>query len=286
MKPINEKYVVAICTMGENSNLNRMINLLCRIKERDQVSFDILIVVNSTTLNISSDNTVQVIFEPNKGYAKVRNRALEYVGNRANLIFIDDDQIPTLEWLQNLISTHEKFPLDIVVGPVYPSHSDEEMRNSYRSQFVQLYRQRQNESLVRQGPTANMLIPMPQLDLEDVFFDLHFNASGSEDTDFCFRMRSKGYFIRFAKEAWIQEIEKEERFVKRYLNHRKVKDITNYSVVIRRNSSYGAIFWRFVTLLIRVLCHLVGSPLSANHRLLLKAHLLSMRSLINGRVIN
>jgi hypothetical protein len=280
-----EKYTIAICTQGINPNIQNLLARLLDIKSASSQNLQILIVLNSKTMNLEVVTDVHVVLETEPGYSRVRNKAVSQLRESSNLIFIDDDEIPTLDWFQALVGMHQKFPSDIIVGPVFPDENSHKSNISYRRQFTRSYESRKDESLVQQGPTANMLIPLRVIREQNVYFDLHFNFSGSEDTDFCFRMRKKGVKIRFAKFAAIFEQEKSERFEKEYLEQRKLRDVSNYSVVIKRNSSSMLVFYRFCTLSVRILFLELKNLCFKGDDTLLKIYKSSLGCLISGNVI-
>jgi len=284
MVSLVEHYTIAICTQGRNSNLNNAITILNEINKSTKYKFEVLIVLNSSISTIETFRNARIVIEPNLGYSSVRNTALKSVKSSSNLIFIDDDEIPSLTWFENLVSMHEKFQDDIIVGPIYPYREDLLNKQSYRSQFTQMYKSRPDEALVKQGATANMLIPASLISKDVVHFDLYFNKSGSEDTDFCFRVRKAGYAIRYAKYAEILEIESPERFDIKYLNKRFIRDVSNYSVVIRRNASIGAQIYRGSTLLARVIIFGISQLINRSKSVKFKAYRLSFLCLLTGKV--
>ncbi|NBO23390.1 glycosyltransferase family 2 protein, partial [bacterium] len=124
MVSLVEHYTIAICTQGQNSNLNNVITILNEINKSTKYKFEVLIVLNSSISTIETFRNVRIVIEPNLGYSSVRNTALKSVKSSSNLIFIDDDEIPSLTWFENLVSMHEKFQDDIIVGPIYPYRED------------------------------------------------------------------------------------------------------------------------------------------------------------------
>ena len=247
---MNEKYCLTVCTLGDNPQLIECINALVQLKLNSQYLLEVLVVVNSERIDLTLPEGVTVIFEPQRGYSSVRNRAISAIPNGANVIFLDDDEIPSTEWLNALVTAHLNYPDDVIAGPVYPEHRNEQI--SYRGLASMKYSKFEDDSFMKQAPTANMLIPGRLIQEELIHFDEIFNFSGSEDTDLCFRLRKYGIKIRFTKNAILFERQKPERYDPDYLKKRKLRDISNYSLVVRRNSNPLAIFWRFSTLIFRI----------------------------------
>ena len=242
----------------------------------------ILIVINREEFQQDFGPEVILRFELNKGYSNVRNRAIAELPANSSIIFIDDDEIPTLSWFNELVDMHEKFPSDLVFGPVFPETSLGV--SSYRDQFTDYFARLPNGALVKQASTANLLIPSSLIKLNLIYFDSIFNVSGSEDTDLCFRLRKKGIKIRYAKAAILKEVQQPERYEQRYLEARFIKDIANYSLVIRRNSNFIFILWRFFTLVVRLALNYPLFFIRRGSQIKVIAYRKSLRALFCGRV--
>jgi len=281
---VSDIFVIAVCTLGENHNLSRILAELITIKDKAELHIEILVVINKVEHEVFFDPKVRVAFQPKRGYSSVRNTAVDNLPPNANLIFIDDDEIPTLRWFEGLVGKHQKFPNDIIFGPVYPENF--ESANSYRDQFRSEFDSLMDEAIVNQCATANMLIPSGLIDSGLVQFDPVFDLTGGEDTDLCFRLRRLGVQIRYAKNAFITEIESEERRTLEYLDSRKHKEIVTYSLIVRRNSSRRLRLWRLCTSLVRIIVHGVASPWFDHSHKMRDVHLKSLKALLLGRLDN
>jgi hypothetical protein len=277
---MTEKYVIAICTLGENPNLMDCISKLLEIQKITKSQLKILIVFNRIPFGFECDSRVDVVYEPERGYSNVRNAAIENTPKNFNLIFIDDDELPTLVWFEALLSSHRNFPDDLIFGPVLAELSAEPV--SYRGKFKHKFDSLQDGALVKQAGAGNLLIPSNLLTKKLVRFDPFFNKSGSEDTDLCFRLRKLGVNIRFSKNAQIFEVQDSERSTVEYLNSRTLRDVCNYSLVVRRNCGASGISRRFITLGLRLLWHSLRSIRSGQDRFLRTVYLRSLQFLIRG----
>ena len=275
-----ETYFLTVCTLGTNKNLTSCLEMLTKLKLSSALDLEILVVVNSAELNLQPGPNVRVIFEPERGYSNVRNSALDYVRGKGHLIFLDDDEIPTIEWLEALVSTHQLFPSDVIFGPVLPQWGS--TSGSFRSYSVTKYQFLSEHQVCEHAGSGNLLIPASVLEKECTYFDPIFNISGSEDTDLTFRLTKNGVKIRYSSQALLLENENEERFTKDYVTNRFTKDVANYSLVIRRNGSGTQIFWRFTTLLARIIAYGL-SPSNPNRAINIKTYWLSLRSLLTGK---
>ena len=281
---MSEKYYLTVCTLGENLQLKECIEALVQLKLNSQHSLEVLVAVNNESTDINFPKEVILVFEPQRGYSNVRNRAISAIPKEANVIFLDDDEIPSTDWLDALVSAHGTHPHDVIAGPVYAEPGDE--RTSYRSLASKKYSKFEDGSLMKQAPTANMLIPAYLVERGMIHFDEVFNFSGSEDTDLCFRLRKSGVNIRFAKSAMLLERQKSERFDPEYLKKRRLRDVSNYSLVIRRNSSCLRIFWRLSTLLLRIFVFALLTRVNSDAKQQLRVYTSSLRVLLSGKPRN
>jgi glycosyltransferase involved in cell wall biosynthesis len=280
---MSETFFIAVCTLGESLNLTRCINSLVEISADSSERIEIAVIINGARSTTEFGPKVKVIFEPVRGYSNVRNAAISGIPKNSNLIFIDDDEIPTSSWLEAIIDSHRQFPCDVIFGPVY---ADSEFNSGfYRDKFKSKYESMPDGALVKQAGAGNMLIPSYLLNASRVAFDPFFNLSGSEDTDLCFRLRKQGVGVRYSKNAVLREIQAPERRDPNYLNSRRLKDTCNYSVVIRRNSNFIGMLWRFTTLTLRLTFYSLATVVNSKHSFEKIVYLKSTQALLNGKVV-
>jgi len=277
---VNEQYYLTVCTRGNNPQLEECIKTLVQLKFNSPHMLEVLVVINSERVDVAFPRDVIVIFEPHRGYSSVRNRAISAIPKEVNVIFLDDDEIPSVDWLDALVSAHLNHPEDVIAGPVYPEQGIDQ--TSYRSLASRKYSKFEDGSLMKQAPTANMLIPASMIQKGWIHFDPIFNLSGSEDTDLCFRLRNFGARIRFAKKAILFERQKPERFDPDYLKKRRMRDVCNYSLVIRRNSNAWKVTWRFTTLVARIIHFGIFGVVNSDARHELRVYSKSLRVLVKG----
>ena len=279
-----EIYTIAVCTLAENPHLNQCLESLMSVQKSHPCIVKIMLVVNKYEIGrgIQVPSGVKVVYEPLRGFSNVRNAAVLNVSADSNLIFIDDDEFVDSNWFESLKAAHEKFPEDALFGPVFSTSESTEA--SYRNRFKKQFMDMEDESLVKQASTANLLIPAKVLATGLVSFDPVFNLSSSEDTDLCFRLRNHGYKIRFVKNAVIYEDEKEDRFSKTYLDKRFIRDVSNYSYVLRKNSNFPQVLKRFSTLLLRVVFYSLASIFVSSYEVRKLAYTNSLRVLLTNKV--
>ena len=134
------------------------------------------------------------------------------------LVFIDDDEIPDPEWLDELLATQAQFSADVVSGPVLPifiNGAPEWIRTGGffdRPSFL-------TGELIERCSTNNVLIR------KSVFssvpgFDERFNLTGGEDTHFFSRVRRAGHSMVWSGEAVVRECVPLERATSAWIGRR------------------------------------------------------------------
>lgn len=141
--------------------------------------------------------------EQRRGITYVRNRAVQEAGSVDFIAFIDDDEVPTPHWLDELLATQHRFAADVVVGPLYPQFAPgtpewvESSRLFHRPTFST------GQSL--EVCSAGNALVSREVFLRVPAFDDRFNLSGGEDTHFFLRVRKAGYSMIWSQEAIVSE---------------------------------------------------------------------------------
>ncbi|NOJ42448.1 glycosyltransferase [Bradyrhizobium sp. WSM 1791] len=175
------------------------------------------------------------VIEPRQGNCYAINAAFETALQMFplanNFLMIDDDEIASPDWLEQMIGTAEATGADIVGGPVFPEFDDERKRGLHRHPaFAPAYD--------ASGPVpviygcGNCLIRRAVFDqLGMPAFDLRFNFLGGGDTDFFYRCRRLGMRFHWAAEAAISETVPQSRTSLKWLAMRGLRiGAINYHV--------------------------------------------------------
>jgi GT2 family glycosyltransferase len=277
---MDERYVLTVCSLGENPNLITCIDSLLKIKAASNKIIDILLVLNKEKSEKIYSSDIIVHYEPLRGYSNVRNKAVSVISKNSNLIFIDDDEVASETWFEALVAMHQRFPNDLIFGAVIPGA--ESSGNSYREKFLKYFDQLSDGSTAKRAGAGNLLIPSNLLNLNLIHFDSIFNLTGSEDSDLCFRLRNYGVKIRYAKDAILHEVQANQRFDSVYLDSRYVREVSNYSVVIRRNSNMYIKYWRFTTLVVRIFLYSTLALFNRKYKLKKRAFMSSFLAFMSG----
>jgi succinoglycan biosynthesis protein ExoM len=145
---------------------------------------------------------LQYAIEPCRGIARARNRAIQEAAGRDFLAFLDDDEVPAAQWLEELLWTQAQFDADVVCGPVLPRFAGDTPEWVKRGRFF--------ERMYIHGQPLNTCGSGNVLIRERVFatvpgFDERFALTGGEDTHFFLRLHRAGYSIRSSDRAIVYE---------------------------------------------------------------------------------
>jgi GT2 family glycosyltransferase len=175
------------------------------------------------------------VIEPRQGNCHAINAAfetaLQVFPAATSFLMIDDDEIASPDWLEQMVGTAEATGADIVGGPVFPKFDDERKRGLRRHPaFAPAYD--------ASGPVpviygcGNCLIRRAVFDrLDTPAFDLRFNFLGGGDTDFFYRCKRLGLRFHWAAEAAISETVPQSRTSPKWLVMRGLRiGAINYHV--------------------------------------------------------
>ena len=146
---------------------------------------------------------VRYVCEPRRGIAFARNRAIECAAESDFLAFIDDDELPASQWLDELLHAQSQFHADVVSGSLIPAFSKDVPNWARNGKFFErpVFR---TGSPVQLCSTGNVLIRSAVFAVVPGF-DERFNLTGGEDTHFFLRVREAGFRMVFSSEAVVHE---------------------------------------------------------------------------------
>lgn len=139
--------------------------------------------------------------EPRPGVANARNRLLE--SSTADfLAMVDDDEVATPGWLKRLLDTAQTLESDAVFGYVHA-----ELPAGLPVWLLEMHKSRPvaDHSQANLGSTSNVLIRRTRIAELGLKFDLAFNQTGGEDTDFFARLCEAGGRCHYSATAMLVE---------------------------------------------------------------------------------
>lgn len=236
--------VVGVVTFRRRECLERLLPVLTR--QCANLGAEILIVDNDPLGSAKSvidrwhNLSIRYVREDRPGLATVRNRALDEARNADLLIFIDDDVVPSPEWLEHLVNCWRLWPCSAVTGPVrwvLPARADPWLYAS--GAFNRQIRETGTEQTG--AATNNLLLDVAAINLLGLRFDERFGFSGGEDTMFSHELIHLGGVIRWCDEAEVAEIVPETRSNRRWALRRAFRAGTTWSrmTILLAGSSRG-----------------------------------------------
>jgi GT2 family glycosyltransferase len=175
--------------------------------------------------------------EPRRGLSFARNRAVAAaIGEGADhLAFIDDDEVPTSGWLDELLRVAGKHHADVVGGRVVRRFERQPPDWVSRGGFF-LDPHLPTGSPLRFASTNNVLVASRVLaDLRPPF-DERFGLTGGEDSQFFLRVSSAGFRLVWADNAVVEERVSAERIQLRWILRRAYRAANTLSLCERELS--------------------------------------------------
>ncbi len=157
--------------------------------------------------------------EPEQNIALARNKAIAHAKGDF-IVFIDDDEYPTGEWLWNLFKTCRMYGADGVLGPVKPYFYHQPPGWVVKGRFFERPTYETGHVIDwRKSRTGNVLFRKEIINgLEEVF--RHQFGTGGEDVDFFERMTKRGCVFVWCNEADVFEVVPPARCTRKYLLRR------------------------------------------------------------------
>ncbi len=209
----NVKVAICISTFRRQNLLRDLLHGIGKLRFAKVSPPQLEIVVVDTPDESGSaqevcDNTslpwrLKYVVEPRRGLTYARNRAIAEAGSVDFIAFIDDDEVPSPQWLDELLWAQAKFSADVVSGPVSPTYSPEVAgwikAGGFFASPPQATGTRCRTCATHNGLVAtHVFAKVPQ-------FNDSFALSGAEDTDFFLRASQAGCTIVWSQEAVVYE---------------------------------------------------------------------------------
>lgn len=236
-----EKLVVAICTYRRPHGLSALLDQLSTIEGRDRVV--VLVVDNDpdrsaervvNDVNEKSAAGIVYLHAAPQGLATARNAALDFGGEKSlAVLFIDDDERPEPTWLTSMLSSHARFPSDIIAGPVRPEFPGPlpdwapDGRIWLRPEYAD------GQSIHVLTGDGNMLFP-PRVTIGGQRYDTDFDLVGGQDTHFLLRWLAANEGIRWSGQSTVRERLPEQRVTLQYARERTYFSSMAYQHAIQK----------------------------------------------------
>jgi succinoglycan biosynthesis protein ExoM len=150
------------------------------------------------------DQLVRYVHEPRPGIAAARNRALSEAQHADAIVFIDDDETPSPDWLEALVRTWRHYGCDGVAGPTISVL--EEPVSPWVRACPTFRRPGRPTGDVREGAASgNLLLDLGTLRREGLTFSDRYGLTGGSDTMLTRTLSRRGGVIRWCQEAEVSE---------------------------------------------------------------------------------
>ena len=240
---------IGIITLQQRTaGLAKLLAHLIPIVENHQGDIEIVIANNSgpaahedikeniDSTGISRVCPVNLVDSPQNNIATGRNILLDH-SQHDLLAFLDDDEYPVAQWLEELLHIKNTCDATVVAGPV-PAVFHPSAPAWVHTVDLHNTRGRRNAQTIEHTGTGNVLIDKARIG--KLRFDESFGKSGGSDTDFFLRVRENNGLIYWASDAIAYEDIPEARSSASYLIHRFIKQGENYRRISSERGSAGS----------------------------------------------
>jgi succinoglycan biosynthesis protein ExoM len=204
---------VCICTFKRQHFLKRLLTELDGQETGGLFTYSIVVADNdhlesakAVVSDFVATSSVLATYcvEPRQNIPMTRNKAVENaIGDF--VVFIDDDEFPTKQWLLTLFNACNEYGVDGVLGPVKRYFDEQPPKWILKGDFYE--RATYSTGLVidwRKGRTNNVLVKRSIIPTDELPFNPEFRSG--EDQDFFRRMIERGHKFIWCNEAVVYEV--------------------------------------------------------------------------------
>ena len=211
-----KRVAVCLATRGRQAGLNRALAGVAKqslSRCDNSIQLRVIVVDNDEQGSAASvcDRVRQeypwpifYTIEPRTGVTFARNRAIEMGRTDDFIAFLDDDEVPSENWISELLAVQQQYAADVVFGPAVTFFSEPVPKWATEGRFFSMPRKKTGTAC-QTGSTQNVLFSTKILQDPAFRFDEKFALSGGEDYDFFQRVSRAGYRLVWADEAAVTE---------------------------------------------------------------------------------
>lgn len=229
-----KKLIVSIAECNVDKTLIQGVSLIVVDNDIDKTAEKIVLELLEEFSNVFN---LHYYNYPLKGLSNVRNELLRksLALHPDFIVFIDDDEFVTTEWLNELVNTIEINQADAARGPVIAK-----LNNPVSKYILRLFereRHKNNDQLAT-WTTGNLILRRTSLEKYNIWFDNRFNSVGSEDTYFGVQMAKKGAIIFWSEKAIAFETIPEKRTEIKWFVNRVYRGATMFTFILKLEKNY------------------------------------------------
>lgn len=174
--------------------------------------------------------------EPQRGISFARNESVSLATTADFIAFIDDDEVPDNNWLDELLRIQQTYKADVVWGPVVPVYEDPEIPEWVISGGFFVRKNFPNGASLDKAACHNTLVKASILrELGPEPFDPQFALTGGEDTDLFMRLNGAGFKIFWAANAIVRESVPLSRTTMKWILQRGFRAWSSHSLCERKH---------------------------------------------------
>ncbi|MDD3319932.1 MAG: glycosyltransferase family 2 protein [Paludibacter sp.] len=264
------KIVIAIPTYKRPDMLTELLQsiLKCRIDSSLISEVNIIVVDNDidktaeyavSNLTFEKTELKSIVYHNfiEKGLSNVRNEMLRkgFESSPDFIVFIDDDEFVTIEWLNELIKTMINNDADLARGPVFAKMTD----NTPEKISCWFTRENfPNNKKLYTLASGNLIMRRTSLQKFGIWFDKRFNSTGSEDSFFGIQLLKKGAKIFWAANAVTYETIPESRTTLSWLLKRNYRVAGTFTYILKVENQSLKLVKKTIVSLIYILIGFLG----------------------------
>lgn len=223
-----QSVVVAVLTFKRPDDLALALPRLLAQVEAVDTPASVLVIDNDpeasgrkTVADVGSP-LVRYVHEPRPGIAAARNRALSESLDKDVLVFIDDDEVPSANWLRDLLELYRATGAAAVVGPVISEYARTPDPWISEGRFFDR-RRLPTGTMLTVAATNNLLLDLHQIRSLGLDFDERFGLSGGSDTLFTRRLAKLGGLMVWCDEAYVVDRVPTSRLTRQWVLRRALR---------------------------------------------------------------
>lgn len=203
---------ICIITFKRPALLHTLLKGIANLHIQPNIGINVIVVDNDAKksakpiVETMRDNIkFKIIYdvEPKQNIALARNRCLLHIVSEF-LAFIDDDEVPEPEWLNEILEASVKHHADVVFGPVIPALPDNVPPWISKSIFFNRPRYKTGQ-IINEGGIGNTLLRSEIFTAKKFRFNPNFGCTGGEDSELFYRLCLSGKKMIWCDEAVVYE---------------------------------------------------------------------------------
>lgn len=261
---------VCIATYKRPEKLKECLSSIAQLKLSENIHIEVILVDNDRKKSaepvykwFQNHFKIHINYtnEPEQNIALARNRAINNAKGKY-ILFIDDDEIATPDWLMNLVHCIETHHADAVFGKVQFTF------DQTIPQYIQecyLYLGDQDLQTGRKATlfkTNNVIIKSSLLKSMTIIFDPRYGITGGSDSQLFSRLEIQGAKFIECAEAVTIEYSPPQRSNKKWLMKRAMRGGNNHTRILIELAPKGTIKLRIQQFAIGSVYMMMGSLLS------------------------